>query len=230
MNAPPPSPNPGNLALTRVTLRPVATPLPLGFLGLFFATTLVSGLQLHWVPASDGHLLAIAVLVLTVPVQLIASIYGFLARDLVAGTGMGLLAGSWAAVAVALLRSPPGSTSSGLGFLLVLAGVSLLVPAVAAAEAKVLAASVVLGTFARFEVTAAYEMSGSPALQTAAGAVGVALGALALYAALAFELEDAQRRTVLPTFRRGGGLVAMTGDLGAQVGRVENEAGVRQHL
>lgn len=44
----------GNAAATRVFLRPLATPLPLGFLGLFFATMLMAGLELGWVPVADS--------------------------------------------------------------------------------------------------------------------------------------------------------------------------------
>jgi hypothetical protein len=55
-------------------------------------------------------------------------------------------------------------------------------------------------------------------------------GWVALYAALAFEVEDQRRRTVLPTFRRGSGVSAMTGDLAARVAKAHNEAGVRKQL
>lgn len=217
-------------AATRVVLRPLATPLPLGFLGLFFATMLVAGIQLGWVPVSDQKDLAIGILVLTVPVQFIACVYGFLVRDLVAGTGMGLLAGAWGTVALVLLLSPPGSTNAGLAWVLVLAGTALLVPAFAAGQAKVLAAAVNILTAVRFWVTAVYEWGGSHAWETAAGAVGIALGVLALYAALAFEIEDQRRRTVLPTLRRKAGKKAMTAGLAQQVDQAHNEAGVRKVL
>ena len=219
-----------NAARTRIFLRPLATPLPLGFLGLFFATVIVAGLQLGWVPASQGRILAIGILVLTVPVQFIACIYGFLVRDLVAGTAMGLIGGTWATTAIVLLVSRPGSTSSGFAFLLVVSATALCIPCAAAGATKRLAAVVVLGTAARFAVTAVYEWGAPHVWETAAGGVGIALGVVALYAALAFELEDQKRHTVLPVWRLGAGKVAMTGDLEAQVAQVQNEAGVRAHL
>lgn len=217
-------------AATRIFLRPLATPLPLGFLGLFFATMSLAGLQLGWVPLAQGKYLAVAILVFTVPVQLIACVYGFLVRDLVAGTGMGLLAGSWGMIALLLLLSPPGATSPALAWLLVLAGATLCVPAFAASQSKVLAGAVNLMTAIRFWVTAVYEWGASHDWETAAAGVGIALGVLAVYAALAFELEDQRRATVLPTFRRKSGIVAMTGDLAAQVNHAQNEAGVRKQL
>jgi succinate-acetate transporter protein len=217
-------------ANTRIVLRPLATPLPLGFLGLFVATMLVSGAELGWVPHSQEKLMLIGVLALTVPVQLIACVYGFLVRDLVAGTGMGILFGTWGLLAAVLILTPPGSRNPGLAWALVLAGVALCVPAVAALQSKLLAGAVNLTTALRWWLTAAYEWGAPHDWKFAAGAVGVILGLLALYAALAFEMEDQARRTVLPTFRRSSGLQAMTGDLAAQVSHAHNEAGVRKQL
>lgn len=215
---------------TRVFLRPLANPLSLGFLGLFFATMLYTGLELGWVPTADSHKLAAAVLVFTVPVQVIACLYGFLARDLVAATGMGVLAGVWAATAVTTLQSRPGSTDPALGLILVMGAAALLMPAVGAAHTKGLAALVMVSASARWGVTAGYEWSGSHAWKIAAGAVGLYLGVTALYASLAFELEDQHRSTVLPTLRMGQGRIAMTGDLASQVDKAANEAGVRKQL
>ncbi|MGH8982161.1 MAG: hypothetical protein ACRDWE_14280 [Acidimicrobiales bacterium] len=217
-------------AAARIFLRPLATPIPLGFLGLFVASISMAGLELGWVPESQGDMVAIGILVLTVPVQLIACVYGFLARDLVAGTGMGVLAGTWALIALATLLSPPGGRSAGMALFIVMGGVALAVPAFAAGQSKLLAASVNLLTAVRWWVTAVYEFGAPHVWRSAAAGVGIALAALALYAALAFELEDQRRRTVLPTFRRRSGVVAMTGDLAAQVGRAHNEAGVRRQL
>lgn len=232
-----PAPAPGSMpasaetaAATRIFLRPLATPLPLGFLGLFFATMLLAGVQLGWVPAGQQKYLAVAILALTVPVQFVACIYGFLVRDLVAGTGMGLLAGSWGALALILLLTPPGSQNAGVAWILVLAGTILTIPSVAAAKTKVLATAVIQMTALRFWVTAVYEWGAPHAWETAAGAVGVALGVLALYASLAFELEDQRRATVLPTFRRRTGVTAMTGGLAQQVDEAHNEAGIRKQL
>lgn len=217
-------------AATRIFLRPLATPLPLGFLGLFVATIVLSGLELGWVPETQGDVMAIGILVLTVPVQFIACIYGFLVRDLVAGTGMGILAGTWALTALVTLLSPPGSRSAGLALFLVMGAAALCIPAVAAGQSKILAASVNLTTAARWSVTAVYEFGAPHVWETAAAGLGIALAALSLYAALAFELEDQRRQTLLPVFRRGSGLVAITGDLYEQVNKAANEAGVRKQL
>src|SRR5215213_559556 len=94
---------------TLITLRPLAGPLALGFLGLAGASFVVAGLQLGWVEAAEGKKVALI---------LLASIIGFLARDAVASTGMGLLSAIWAAVGLVLFNSQPGSTSDALGLFL----------------------------------------------------------------------------------------------------------------
>jgi succinate-acetate transporter protein len=214
----------------RVVLRPLANPLSLGFLGLAFATLVFSGLEMGWVPVGETKTLALAVLVFTVPAQFISCIFGFLTRDLVAASGMGVLAGTWAATALGTVLSPPGSTSAALGLILVASAAAVLMPAIGAAQAKLLAAAVNIGTALRWAVTAGYEFSGAGDWKLAAGSMGIALGVLGLYASLAFEIEDQMRRTVLPTFRRELGTIAMKGDLAAQVTAVANEAGVRKQL
>jgi len=83
----------------RVVLRPLATPLPLGFLALVLATVAFSAVQLGWVPPTEGRIAGLTAVFATVPLQLLAAVIGFLARDPVAATGMGVLAArgaSWA--------------------------------------------------------------------------------------------------------------------------------------
>lgn len=72
-----------------VTLRPVGNPLPLGFLALAVTTTVFSAVQLGWLPAGQWTVAALTALLFAVPLQALAAVFGFLARDPVAGTGMG---------------------------------------------------------------------------------------------------------------------------------------------
>ncbi len=48
----------------------------------------------------QGRTAALAALLFAVPLQLVASVFGFLSRDPVAGTGMGVLSGTWAVTGV----------------------------------------------------------------------------------------------------------------------------------
>lgn len=214
----------------QVFLRPLANPLSLGFLGLFYATAALAAAEAGLVGTAQMHEIALGIVAFTVPAQLIASVYGFLVRDMVCATGMGVLAGVWATVGITTLLHPPGAISSGLALVLVLGSFALLMPAIGAAQTKVLAAAVMFTTTVRWAVTAGYEATGSGTWELAAAAAGFLLAAFALYAALAFELEDQRRKTVLPTMRRHSGAVAMLGSLAEQVDAVAHEAGVRKQV
>jgi succinate-acetate transporter protein len=189
----------------QVFLRPLANPLPLGFLALAAATLLVSGLQLEWLQPSDGMDVGLILIAFVFPLQLVASVFGYLARDAVAGTGMGILSGTWLSVGLVMLTSPAGSTSDALGLFLLVAGLAMLVPATAAASGKLVAVAVLGTTALRFACTGMYELTGSKTWEDIAGVVGLVLFAIAVYAALAMALEEARRTTVLPTGRRCAG-------------------------
>jgi uncharacterized protein len=205
-------------AASRIMLRPIGNPLPLGFLALAGATLLVSGLQLGWLADSQGKDVALVLIAFVFPLQLLTSVFGYLGRDVVAGTGMGVLAGTWLSVGLVMLTSPAGSTSDALGLFLLLASVAMLVPAIAAASGKLVAMAVLSTTSLRFACTGLFELTASGTWEDIAGVVGLVLCAVAVYAALAMALEEARRETVLPTGRRGTGL------------DVENEPGIRPQL
>jgi succinate-acetate transporter protein len=199
----------------RIMLRPLGNPLPLGFLALAGGTLLVAGLQLEWLQPTDGAQVGMILVAFVFPLQLVASVFGFLARDVVAGTGMGLLAGTWLSIGLITLTGQPGATSDTLGLFLLLAAIAMLVPASAAATGKLVAAAVLATTALRFATTGLYQLTAADGWKTTAGIVGLALCALAVYAALAMALEDASRRTVLPLGRRAA---------------IDAEPGVREQL
>ncbi|MFD0275140.1 GPR1/FUN34/YaaH family transporter [Kitasatospora sp. NPDC127111] len=227
---PAPSAATSSQPVPRIFLRPLATPLPLGFLGLAVATFVLSGLQLGWVPVGQAHQVALVMLAFAFPAQLIAALYGFLCRDAAAATGMGVLAGTWLTFGLITLAGPPGATSETAGLLLLVAGPVLLVPAVAAATSKGVAGIVLFTAALRFLVTGAYQYSGDSGWKTAAGVIGAVLAAFAVYAALALELEGQHRRTVLPTLRRGGSTMAAQAGTAARVEALAREPGVRGEL
>jgi succinate-acetate transporter protein len=180
----------------RVILRPIGNPLPLGFLALAGATLLVSGLQLGWVDTSQGKDVALV---------LIAFVFPLLGRDVAAGTGMGILSGTWLSVGLIVLTSAPGSTSDALGLFLLVAALAMLVPASAAVGGKLVVTAVLGTTAVRFACTGIYELSASKTWEDVAGVVGLVLLAVAVYAAFAVALDEARRRPVLPTGQRDGG-------------------------
>src|SRR3954447_9813484 len=184
--------------MVRVNVRPIGHPLPLGFIGLAAATIVMAALQLDWFPATEGRFVAYVLIAFVAPVQLVASIFSYLGRDSVGGTGMGILAGTWLTVGLVISGSEPGTTSKALGTFLLVAGAAMLVPALSAATGKLVPALVLFGAATRFAVTGMYQVTGSDAWKTAAGVFGLVLGAIALYAALAIALGDALKKEPLP--------------------------------
>ena len=88
-----------------------------------------------------------------------------------------------------------------LGVVLLVAGACMLVPAVSAG-AKLVPGAVMALAGVRFAITGVFHLTASVDWKAAAGWIGLALGVLAFYAALALELEGATGRAVLPLGRR----------------------------
>jgi succinate-acetate transporter protein len=216
-------------AAARVVLRPLATPLPMGFLALALATSVFGSVQLGWIPVTQGHVAGLAALVLAAPLQLLASVFGFLSRDPVAATGLAIQGGTWGFLGLATLRSSPGATSPGVGVLLLAAAVALLIPS-AAGVSKVAAGGLMALTAVRFGFTGAYELTASATWKTVAGAVGIALAVAAFYSAFALELEGTRRRTILPVGRSGLARAAAHGEEVFDPAELSREPGIRPRL
>jgi succinate-acetate transporter protein len=216
---------------TRIVLRPIANPFALGLMGLAVASVIASGVELAWIPGSERHAAAVLIIAFAPALQLIASWLGFLARDAVAATAMGVMSGTWLCVGLSLLQSTPGSHSHALALLLFTSSAGILVSATTAAQNKLVPALVLLLAGARFALTGLSEWGEGTVWGHASAWTGVAVAASALYGALSLEVEDINHRTILPTLRRGGGRRALAGTgLEAQVEHVTTEAGVRSQL
>jgi succinate-acetate transporter protein len=213
-----------------VTLRPVGSALPLGLTGLAVASLVLSGFELGWVGDSERQTVAAVLLVAAVPLQLLSSVFALLARDGAAAGATGMMAAAWASTGVVYATTTPGTTSGALGLVLLALGALLAGTVPAQALGKPLLAAVVALAGARFVVNGVYELSAAGAWREVSGALGFAVAAVAAYAVVALELEDARDRPVLPTFRRGVGRRSVSADLDAQVAGVEHEPGVRRQL
>lgn len=216
----------------RVVLRPLGSSLPLGLVGVAVTSSMLSVLELGWIRAVEGSTVGLVALAFAFPIQLVATVFAFLARDTVAGTGLGVFSGVWLTTGLSQLMSAPGATSDAVGFFYLLAGLALLLVLAAAALSggKLVLGLVVLLGCVRLVVTGLYEIFETSALESAAGVVGLVLSAAAFYAVLALLAEDAGDRTILPTLRRGGARTAIQGGLAEQFTRAEGEAGVREEL
>jgi len=216
--------------VTQVTLRPVAAATPTGFLGLAAATIVLASLNLGWVSSSEAHTAALVMIAFVFPLQATASIFGFLSRDGVVATAMAVLSGTWLTVGLATLTSPPGSTSDVLGVFLLVSAVAMLIPALGASLSKLVPALVLTTAALRFATSGVYQLTSSVAWERVTGWIGIVLGVLAVYAALATLLESAQGRTILPMGRRNKGRQAMEGALTEQLLDLTHEPGVRSQL
>ena len=218
----------------RVVLTPIATPLPLTFVGLLIASLILSGLELGWVPASETHIAGWVLLGVPLPLQLVAAVFGFHGRSATAATGSSTLAAAWLGVALALINAKPGAfvPSHAVAMLAIGVAAALLIPAASDLRAGApLAAAVLVVASIRFTVTAVTGLTQSDGLRHTTGILGLVVAAVALYAALALELEDnAVEDTLLPTFRVRDSARALTAPLHVQVEQLENEAGVRKNL
>lgn len=215
---------------TRIVLRPIATPFPLAFLALACATLLVAGMELGWFAQGDTQVVALTLIAFAFPLQLLASVFGFLGRDTVAATGFGVQSATWLMIGLVHLLRPASASSPALGVLLIASSVAILICTLGSTLGK-LAPAVVLGlTALRFLLTGLHEVTAGVAIEHVAAIVGLMLVPIAAYVALALELENLQRRTVLPLLRRGLGAEAMYGSFAQQTRRLHREAGVREQL
>ncbi|MEV6795213.1 GPR1/FUN34/YaaH family transporter [Streptomyces sp. NPDC051320] len=216
--------------LTRIVLRPVASSLPLGFFAFGTASVLLTTLELHWIPVAQTRPLMLVILVFAVPLELLAGIFAFLARDSGAACALSVLGCVWAGSALTMITGPAGQRSPVLAVFLLTAAPLILALFVASLRGKPLFGVLLLIGAGRFVLIGVYEAGAPSGLQTAAGWVGVALGVFALYGGLALLLEDGAQRTILPLARRGRARQSLEEGLAHQVNDIEREAGVRRQL
>jgi succinate-acetate transporter protein len=212
---------------TRIMLRPVGSALPLGFFAFGIGMLLLACSSIGWIPADESRQTGMLLMSFVFPLELVAVVFAFLARDTLGATTLGLFATSWLALGWLSLGPPGRSTATGV-YLFGFAAVAALL-AVMSTRAKPFF-SVLLGfAAARMVLVGAYNVGAPHQLDVIGGAVALPLVLLALYGGVALGLEDAQQRELLPLFRRGNAREAFSG-FEAQLGRLEREPGVRQQL
>jgi succinate-acetate transporter protein len=212
-----------------IMLRPLASPLPIGFFAFAIGSFLFSALELGWIAHTQAPELAIIMVVFVAPIELLACVLAFWARDNGGATALGLFGMTWATVGAILLTSPTARSAMLGWFLLCMAAVILAFAVTSAFGKPVL--SIVSGiSCARFAITGIYQINGGLRWEHASGWLGLPMSAAAFYLALALMLEDTQRQTVLPLGRRGAARSALESHLRDQVEAIEREAGVRRQL
>ena len=217
--------------MTRVMLRPIGSPLPLGAFTLVPAGLMLAGLQLGWFSPHDAKTIPLLLLGFAVPLQLSASLLAFMARDALVGTGFGLFAGVWLAFGLAGLSAGVTSTNPVLGvFFLSCGALFAMLMGGGFAGGKAAAGAVILAGSARFIVSGLYELTANTGLEHAAGILGLGFVGVAGYVGVATLLEDTAKRSLLPIGRRARARAAIEEGLEAQLRGLETEAGVREQL
>ncbi len=136
-------------------------------------TILLSAVELHWTPLAQTRPLMIMILAFVVPLELIAGLLAFPARDVGAATGLSLLSAAWAATAVTVLHGPPGGRSMALAIFLLMMTAIMLVLSAASLRAKPAFGLLLMVGACRFALTGIYQGSlGGPVIATVAGWIG----------------------------------------------------------
>jgi succinate-acetate transporter protein len=214
-------------AMTRIVLRPIGSPLPLGFFTVAINNVLVSALQWGILPTADQRAVALIVFPAFV-VQVIVGIFALGARDSIAETLMLSFATTWLVDTLVFYFDPPGAAAA-LGVFYVVFAVFVALMLASALLKRALAAVLAVAV-PRFLIAGIAELTGSQVLAQAAAVLGFLLGAVSLYTAFALLMEDSRGREVLPVGRLGAARQATHGSLADELRDIERQPGVRRTL
>ena len=182
-----------------------------------------------WIPVSEQKNVGMILIAFVFPLELVATVFAFLARDTLGATTLGLFTTSWLALGWADYSAAPGTKSVTLGiYLFGFATVALLL-ALMSTRGKPFFTLLLTAAVTRMVLAGYWEIGGSNEWYKVAGGFGIALAALAMYGGTALALEDVSQQELLPLFRRGAADEAFQG-FEAQLERLEAEPGVRQQL
>jgi uncharacterized protein len=214
----------------RVVVRPYGSPIPLGFFAFGIGMFLYAALSAGWVKPVDQHTVGLLLALFVFPLQVIATVFAYLARDGAAGTALGLFSTSWLASGVLLATGTPGSLDRAEGFYFIAFTIVILLLAGASIAGRPLLSLFLLVSSCRTVTGAVYQLGGGRGWDTVSGWFALVSFCVALYAGLAFLLEDSLGRTVLPLARVGAARTSIEAGLEEQLEAIEDEAGVRRRL
>jgi uncharacterized protein len=214
-------------SMTRIVLRPIGSPLPLGFFTVAIDSVLVSALQWGLLPGVDRRAVALVVFPAFV-VQVIVGIFAFQGRDSIAATLMMSFATTWLVDALVFYANPPGAAAA-IGIFFVVFSVFAAFMLASALPKRALAAVLAVAV-PRFLIAGIAELTGSQVVSQASAVLGFLLAAVAMYTAFALLMEDSRGREVLPIGRLAMAHHATHGSLAMQLRDIERQAGVRRTL
>ena len=212
---------------TRIFLRPIGSGLPLGFFSFGIGMLLLGCFAIGWIPVAEQKQVGMILMSFVFPLELVATVMAFLARDTLGATTLGLFTTSWLTLGWAYVAAALGATSTTQGIYLFGFATAALLLALLSTLGKPFFSVLLSLAVARMVFAGYYDVGGAHEWLKVAGGFGIALAALAMYGGPALGLEDARQRAVLALFRRGAADTACSG-FEAQLDRLEAEAGVRQ--
>ena len=211
-------------------VQPYGSALPLGFFAFGIGMLLLAAMGAGWVQATEARTIGTLLATFVFPLELLAAVVAFLARDTAAASSLALFAGSWLGVGLLARESRPGVLSEGLAWFLVGFTVVAIALAIAAAPGKPVLGVIMSLAAVRAVLAAAYEFGGGRGWERAGGWVAFAIFVAAMYGGLALLLEEVHGRQVLPFPRLGSSKEAVEGSLSQQLRGLEDEPGVRHTL
>ena len=215
---------------TTIVLRPIGSGLPLGFFSFGIGMLILGCQAIGWIPVDEQHDGGMILMAFVFPLELVATIFAFLARDTLGATTLGLFTTSWLTLGWTQLASPPGQTSVTVGIYLFGFATAVLLLATLSTLGKPFFSVLLSLAASRMILSGLYEVGAAgKVVFEVSGGFALALAALAMYGGAALGLEDARQREVLPLFRRGAAAESFEG-FDRQLERLEAEAGVRQQL
>jgi hypothetical protein len=212
---------------TRVSLRPYANPLPLGFFSFAVGMVLLAGTGLGWLSTvADLRTAGILMATFVFPLELIATVFAMLSRDTPTAAALGLYSTLWLALGLVTAMDPASQISRPVGLLLGAFAVVLVPLAVLAAFGKVLISVMLVVSAIRAGFAAAYQLGAPHWTDRVSGIGALVLLALACCAGTTLLVEDLRGGAAL-VGRRGMAAEAVRTDA---PGKHPDEPGVRQQL
>jgi len=144
----------------RVVVRPYGSPVPLGFLAFGIGMFLYAALNAPWVKAADAQTIGLLLAGFVAPLELVATVFAFLARDTVAAATLGLFAGSWFVAGLTTLQSQPGELNAATGYFLIAFTIVVVLLGVAAFYGKPFIGLLLVVSAFRGLFSAIYELGG----------------------------------------------------------------------
>src|SRR5689334_8802466 len=99
----------------RIFLRPIGSGLPLGFFSFGIGMLLLGCFAIGWIPVAEQKNVGMLLMSFVFPLELVATVFAFLARDTMGATTLGLFTTSWLALGWLSEAGPAGrSTATGV--------------------------------------------------------------------------------------------------------------------